>query len=86
MHFTFFEQNQISHSHCLVCSDFLDAFCWSVPLQNHRQIKSLEDQIHRRNNCFQVIHLVLVMVWLVVPIELLVQAYGATGFAQVIIV
>nr|POE81676.1 hypothetical protein CFP56_28140 [Quercus suber] len=46
---------------------------WSVLLQNHRRIKSLEDQIQRRQDCFHFIHLVLVMVWLVVSMVLLVQ-------------
>jgi RNA recognition motif-containing protein len=69
--FFFFKQNQISNV-AWVCVDF-QAKVWSVLLQNHKRIRSLEDQIHRRQVCFQVIHLVLVMVWLVVPMVLLVQ-------------
>lgn len=44
---------------------------WSVPLRSHRQIRNLlEDLIHKNLVCFQVIHLVLVMVLLEGPMVL----------------
>lgn len=43
---------------------------WNVLLQSHSQIKSLLHQTYRSLVCFQLIHLVLVMVWLGGPMVL----------------